>query len=142
MDHSIPIVSALDDVYAGNLLQHGARYQALTEAFIETYGAMPDFIARAPGRVNIIGEHIDYCGFPVFPMAIVPDCLIAVKAVDGSSVKLSNVNAKFAARQFDYQSGTIVDIDQSVHDWVNYFKCGYRGALEAIANTSSPVGMQ
>ncbi|KAJ2866216.1 galactokinase [Coemansia aciculifera] len=142
MDHSIPIVSALDDVYAGNLLQHGARYQALTEAFIETYGAMPDFIARAPGRVNIIGEHIDYCGFPVFPMAIVPDCLIAVKAVDGSSVKLSNVNAKFAARQFAYQSGTIVDIDQSVHDWVNYFKCGYRGALEAIANTSSPVGMQ
>ncbi|KAJ2801355.1 galactokinase [Coemansia furcata] len=142
MDHSIPVVSALNDVYADNLLQHGARYQALTEAFIEMYGAKPDFIARAPGRVNIIGEHIDYCGFPVFPMAIVPDCLIAVKVVDGSSVKLGNVNTKFVARQFDYQPDTMVNIDTSVHDWVNYFKCGYRGALEAIADVSSPVGMQ
>ncbi|KAJ2493872.1 galactokinase [Coemansia sp. RSA 2050] len=141
MDHSIPIVSALDDIYAGNLLQHGARYQALTEAFVKAYGAMPSFIARAPGRVNIIGEHIDYCGLPVFPMAIVPDCLIAVKAVGGSSVKLSNVNTKFPARQFDYRPGNIVDIDESMHDWVNYFKCGYKGALEAIAGAASPVGM-
>ncbi|KAJ2444360.1 galactokinase [Coemansia sp. RSA 2424] len=142
MDHSIPTVSALDEVYADNLLQHGARYQSLTESFIRAYGAMPDFIARAPGRVNIIGEHIDYCGFPVFPMAIVPDCLIAAKAVDGCAVKLGNVNPKFATREFHYQPGSIVEIDESVHDWVNYFKCGYRGALEAIGATTSPVGMQ
>ncbi|KAJ2899031.1 galactokinase [Coemansia aciculifera] len=142
MAHSIPTVTALDEVYADSLLLHGARYQSLTEAFIEMYGAMPDFIARAPGRVNIIGEHIDYCGFPVFPMAIVPDCLIAVKAVDESVVRLANVNSKYAAREFGFQPGNIVEIDASVHDWSNYFKCGYRGALEAIGATTSPVGMQ
>ncbi|KAJ2740882.1 galactokinase [Coemansia sp. BCRC 34301] len=142
MDHSIITVSALDEIYADSLLQHGVRYQSLTEAFIKIYGALPDFIARAPGRVNIIGEHIDYCGFPVFPMAIVPDCLIAVKAAEGRLVKLNNVNPKFPAREFQHKSGSIVDIDDNMHDWVNYFKCGYRGALEAIGATSNPVGMQ
>lgn len=47
--------------------------------FEAKYGTKPEFIARAPGRVNIIGEHIDYEGYGVLPAAIEKDCLIAVK---------------------------------------------------------------
>ncbi|KAI8322048.1 Galactokinase [Martensiomyces pterosporus] len=137
----VPSFTALSDIYSGDLLRHGARYQSLVESFEKTYGAKPDFIARSPGRVNIIGEHIDYCGFPVFPMAIVPDCLIAVKVTDGSRVQLANTNAKFAAREFSFEPANIVTIDDSEHDWANYFKCGYKGALEAIG-VAAPKGMQ
>lgn len=54
----------------------------IVNKFETQYKKKPDFIARAPGRVNIIGQHIDYEGYGVLPAAIEKDCLIAVKAND------------------------------------------------------------
>ena len=38
--------------------------------FTATYGRAPDFVARAPGRVNLLGEHVDYNDGWVLPAAI------------------------------------------------------------------------
>src|SRR5688572_9980195 len=38
--------------------------------FHETFGTTPRSAASAPGRVNLIGEHTDYNGGPVLPIAI------------------------------------------------------------------------
>ena len=38
--------------------------------FNKTYGRDPQWIAAAPGRVNVIGEHTDYNDGFVLPMAI------------------------------------------------------------------------
>jgi galactokinase len=40
------------------------------ELFREAFGAAPRAAASAPGRVNLIGEHTDYNGGPVLPIAI------------------------------------------------------------------------
>src|SRR5215472_11956070 len=40
------------------------------EQFVQTYGRPARWIAAAPGRVNVIGEHTDYNDGFVFPMAI------------------------------------------------------------------------
>lgn len=37
-------------------------------AFATQFGAQPTHGASAPGRVNVIGEHVDYCDGFVFPM--------------------------------------------------------------------------
>lgn len=43
---------------------------ALREAFAARFGSPPGALVRAPGRVNLIGEHTDYSGLPVLPIAI------------------------------------------------------------------------
>ena len=48
-----------------------ARFPHHLEArFDTTFGGAPQVIAFAPGRINLIGEHIDYCGGTVLPMTI------------------------------------------------------------------------
>ena len=54
------------------------RVSALRQAFQERFGDAPQFVSRAPGRVNLIGEHTDYNGGFVFPVAINRTVLMAV----------------------------------------------------------------
>lgn len=42
----------------------------VSRLFIEKFGHVPHFIARAPGRVNLLGEHVDYNDGWVMPAAI------------------------------------------------------------------------
>src|SRR6266487_1758264 len=67
--------------------------------FRASFGVAPRAAASAPGRVNLIGEHTDYNGGPVLPVAIqarttvavgpgVPEVLEAVSARDGRVVRV------------------------------------------------------
>ena len=47
------------------------------EIFAEKFGTDPEILVAAPGRVNLIGEHTDYNGGYVFPMAIERYTIIA-----------------------------------------------------------------
>jgi galactokinase len=53
------------------------------EKFEQAYGAAPQWIAAAPGRVNVIGEHTDYNDGFVLPMAI--DRYTVIAAAPGAS---------------------------------------------------------
>lgn len=68
------------------------------------FGERPEFVVRAPGRVNLIGEHIDYSGYCVLPMAIEKDVVIVGRVLGNSrELHVQNTNKKFAAftLQFD-----------------------------------------
>ncbi len=45
-------------------------HEKVTQAFIEKYKEPPEILIRAPGRVNLIGEHVDYNDGFVMPLAI------------------------------------------------------------------------
>lgn len=66
----------------GELDKQKDRYGALFAAYLKRHqGQVPAFVSRAPGRVNLIGEHVDYEGYSVLPMAIALDTIIAVGVV-------------------------------------------------------------
>ena len=66
--------------------KHEPRFINLRDRFKQQYGEVPHFFCRAPGRVNIIGEHIDYCGYSVLPAAIEQDFLMAYITTDDDEI--------------------------------------------------------
>ena len=68
--------------------------------FRAEFGSSPRWIARAPGRVNLIGEHTDYNDGLVMPMAIDRDIQIWFSPRDDSRIRL--VSQRFSSRcEFD-----------------------------------------
>ncbi|CAG1009645.1 galactokinase [Phycisphaerales bacterium] len=57
--------------------------QRAAAAFRSAFGSEPTLVATAPGRVNLIGEHIDYSGGHVLPFAIDRVCAAAVGPAAG-----------------------------------------------------------
>ncbi|KAJ6642466.1 N-acetylgalactosamine kinase [Pseudolycoriella hygida] len=106
------------------------RLDELRKYFIEEYGLEPEYFVKVPGRVNIIGEHVDYCGYPVLPMALEQNILVAV-SVDKYTTKLqlANVNPKYKSFECDVNSFEIV-IGEGSPEWYKYFLCGVKGVIE------------
>lgn len=134
----VPTAKSLGDIYPDDAVKkQEARWNRLINQFKEEYGRLPDFVARSPGRVNIIGEHIDYCLYEVLPMAITADFLLAVAthspAPGPSTVRLVNINPqKFESREFSIPDTGDVHIDPSTLEWTNYFKSGLSGATSLL----------
>ena len=138
MAGTVPVANSLEDIYTEDALpSQRSRWDQLLSQFKSNYGHAAQFVSRSPGRVNIIGEHIDYSLYSVLPMAITADVLLAISTSEDASsssykIKVSNVqSSKFPEHEFELPFDS-VDIDASVHEWTNYFKSGLRGALELL----------
>ena len=67
---------------------------SIEEKFLETFGEEPDLVAAAPGRVNLIGEHIDYSEGFVLPFAIKDRTMVAVRKRDDSIVRIASAQRR------------------------------------------------
>jgi N-acetylgalactosamine kinase len=146
----VPIVDTLEKVYNNVELQRD-RYQNMSETFKKEYGVIPDFFARAPGRVNLIGEHVDYSGYGVLPMALEKDVVIATGVKLEENTKPS-IAVHISSTQHDHYSSKSVEIpidncdptslfdhlniDPKEHHWTNYVLCGIKGILQYIKDNN------
>ncbi len=99
--------------------------------FVEQFGRAPTGIARAPGRVNLIGEHTDYNDGFVLPVAIDRAVWIAFAPRDDGRVHLIAANydnqpAEFRLKDFD-PMGTGARSEKV--RWLNY-PCAVAWALQ------------
>lgn len=99
---------------------------ALRAVFHDQFGpGGPLRIARAPGRVNLIGEHVDYAGLPVLPIAIRQAVGILFRPTD-TRVRVATMEPGHAPAGFDVGS----DIPSAeTGDWSNYV----RAAVQTVA---------
>lgn len=79
----------------------------------------PDRLVRAPGRVNLIGEHVDYAGLPVLPMALEQAVHVAVRPRDDRLVRAASSDPFYEPREFRLQPEIEPYPDS---DWGNYLK--------------------
>ncbi len=87
------------------------------EKFIEIFGTEHDQEYFSPGRINLIGEHIDYNGGMVFPMAINLGTYGFLKMRNDRKVRLYSLNfEQVGILEFDIDN---IKFDEK-YDWANY----------------------
>lgn len=87
-------------------------------------GAKEPEICRSPGRVNLIGEHTDYNGLPVLPMAIRQEILVAFRPREDGRVDVRNCDSSFPSRTFE--NGPDLPLSPP-GEWDNYCKAAIQG---------------
>ena len=107
----------------------------LVHRFRERFGgALPRWHITAPGRINLIGEHTDYNGFPVMPMALSQAIYIAAAPARAPVVTLKNVEPeRYPDREFNVE----LEVPPSPPgDWANYAKA----AVQSLARLCQEGG--
>jgi galactokinase len=110
---------------------HAERVDALVAVFEREFGRRPEGIAEAPGRVNLIGEHVDYNDGLVLPFAIDRSVLCAWARRDDHAVHAYSAEFRQHSR-FDLPNVTRATSDA----WPNYV----RGVSDALARMQLRIG--
>lgn len=101
--------------------------ERLREAFQERYGRQPSLASRAPGRVNLIGEHTDYNDGFVLPIAIPYEVNVLAAPREDGQVRVAaldlDTKATFVAGEAQpseelwlrYPQGVVVELTRAGH---------------------------
>ena len=114
----------------------------LTQQFHSHFNAKPEAIVRAPGRVNLIGEHTDYNDGFVLPVAIDRGVWIALRARQDGMVRIFSL---------DLEAESAFELASLVRDgdWIEYpkgianelIKAGYKlKGFDAVMTGDVPRG--
>ena len=114
---------------------------SIEEKFLEVFGEEPDLIAAAPGRVNLIGEHIDYSEGFVLPFAIKDRTTAAIRKRDDSTVRIASVQRRNKVITVD-----INDVQPGLKgDWDRYalgvlWSMGVKTGVDLMIDGQVPLG--
>ena len=129
------------------------NYQNLSQTSIPSCLKNIDgkFLIKAPGRVNLIGEHIDYCGFPVLPIAIEKSCYIkfSVSAVEDRQDGRGKISLDLQNHEGEKYPGfsheNLLEINESADfqntvEWNHYVLAGILGVVNFVKKNLDTSG--
>lgn len=114
---------------------------SIARHFEDLYGRKPDVIAEAPGRVNLIGEHIDYSEGFVLPFAIADRTYAAIAARKDGLVRVASHQRRERIFSID-----INDVKPgSKGDWEKYvlgviWSLGLNQGIDILVDGNVPAG--
>jgi galactokinase len=114
---------------------------AISHEFQTLFGHLPEVTSEAPGRVNLIGEHIDYSEGFVLPFAIANRTHAAISRSSDSLVRISSHQ-----RRNNIFSISISDVKPgSKGDWEKYvlgviWSLGITEGLDILVDGNVPAG--
>ncbi len=102
---------------------------AVLRDFRARFGTTPEHLVRAPGRVNLIGEHTDYNDGFVLPLAIERAVWIALTAHESPTIDITALDKRESGRI------DLTQFDRGGPSWLEYL----RGAAWALARSGAPL---
>lgn len=103
---------------------------ALREQFTAQYLESGEpFICRAPGRINLIGEHTDYNGLPVLPMTVNREIQLAFAPRNDGLIRLRDTDTLFPPVEFKNARKITPSPPGS---WENYCKAAVQGLNDLL----------
>lgn len=111
--------------------QDQALQHRVTTSFAVQFGHAPDLVVRAPGRVNLTGEHTDYNDGFILPFAIGPANMVAISKRDDDRVDVVAADFDDARDTFALKPPPERNLSQP---WADYV----RGTFLASKRTATP----
>ncbi|MFZ4064074.1 MAG: galactokinase [Candidatus Nanopelagicaceae bacterium] len=109
--------------------------------FQELFGEAPEIIAAAPGRVNLIGEHVDFLDGFVLPFAISDLTTVAIARTSSNQIRVASLQkegviSKVDANKLEPKSGEA---------WTRYpvgvlWSLGIKSGLDILVDGQVPLG--
>ena len=126
----------------------------IIKEFSDRYGSNPEHIFFCPGRVNLIGEHIDYNGGMVLPCAISPGTWLAISKNKDKKIRFQCLNfpesaalhlqesySKAGSQWFNYPLGVIHEFIQHSNS-ISGLNMLFAGNLPIGAGLSSSASIE
>ena len=153
-------------LYGENICGQRQRYITLLETFIKKFGDQKVVITRSPGRVNLMGRHIEHRGGCINVMATDKDQVFVSARREDDTVRIANVDSMYPDRSFSISETlalgsrdswlaylgserVIAALKESKGDWSNYVKSAVLRAqfsqdyalsgMDMVASGSIPV---
>lgn len=111
------------------------RVSFTAQKFKEVFGTAPTFVASAPGRVNLIGEHTDYNEGYVLPVAIDKYINIAARQRSDRRIKLHALDVNDS---YEFCLDSFPSVPQQAPAWSRYL-IGVASLLHALGRNVSGI---
>jgi galactokinase len=106
---------------------------ALTARFRADFGEAPFRRFFAPGRINLVGAHLDYNGGDVLPMAVDRGIYLAIRPRTDDRIRLRSIDQKLAV---DIEAGQVGTRTRPAFGWGGYPLGVWQGFREATGHAT------